>query len=124
MRRGLDAFNRRDKAAWLAICDPDLENVPPRDWPESDPVRGPDAVWEFYLAGTDPWEDSPFEYLEVIDADDQIAAEMRRNVRGRASGAATLWHFWQVATFRDGRLLRVQWFTDRAEALEILGLSE
>jgi ketosteroid isomerase-like protein len=33
MRRGLDAFTRRDKAAWIAICDPDVENIPPRDWP-------------------------------------------------------------------------------------------
>jgi ketosteroid isomerase-like protein len=125
LRRGLNAFNRGDKAAFLAICDPEVENVPPRDWPESEPIRGPEAIWDFYVAGTDPWEDSPFEYVELIDAgDDKIAAEMRRDVRGRASGARALWHFWQVAMFRHGRVLRLQWFTDRAEALEAVGLSE
>jgi ketosteroid isomerase-like protein len=29
--RGLDAFNRRDKGAWFAVCDPDVENLPPRE---------------------------------------------------------------------------------------------
>jgi hypothetical protein len=29
-----------------------------------------------------------------------------------------------VATVREGRILRMQWFTDRAEALEAAGLKE
>jgi hypothetical protein len=32
--------------------------------------------------------------------------------------------FWLVTTFRDGKLLRDEWFTDRAEALEAAGLRE
>lgn len=27
-REALDAFNRRDKAAWVGLCDPEYENVP------------------------------------------------------------------------------------------------
>lgn len=27
-RRGLDLFNRRDKTGWIALCDPEVENVP------------------------------------------------------------------------------------------------
>ena len=39
-REALDAFNRRDRAAWLALYDPRFENVPPRDWPEICRDRG------------------------------------------------------------------------------------
>lgn len=125
LRQGLDAFNRRDRAAWLALCDPELENVPPRDWPESDPIRGREAVWDFYLEGNEPWEDSPFEYVEIIDAgNDKVVADLRREVRGKASGASVAWSYWQVGTIRNGKMLRLEWFTDRAEALEAAGLSE
>jgi ketosteroid isomerase-like protein len=125
LRRGLDAFNRRDRATFVAVCDPAVENVPPRDWPESEPIQGPEAVWDFYVEGNEPWDESPFEYGEIIDAgNDKIAAEMRREVRGKASGAGAPWSFWQVATFRDGKLLRSEWFVERGEALEAVGLSE
>src|SRR2546430_7078961 len=45
-RKTLDALNRRDRAAWLALNDPESECIPPRDWPESDPGS---RVWEFYI---------------------------------------------------------------------------
>jgi len=35
-----------------------------------------------------------------------------------------LFSYWVVATFRDGRAIRVEWFADRAQALEAAGLRE
>ena len=35
-----------------------------------------------------------------------------------------VWSFWVVLTFRRGKVLRQEWFADRAEALEAAGLSE
>src|SRR5215216_433130 len=115
----LDAFNRRDRAAWLAHSDPGLENVPPRDWPESDPIRGREAVWDFFVEAQDAWEESSFEYVELIDAgNDKVVADMGREARGRASGASVAWSYWPVVTFRNGKALRIEWFADRVEALE------
>ena len=54
-QKALDAFNRRDKAAWLVLNDPEVEVVPPRDWPESDPIRGREAVWDFYIENIGAW---------------------------------------------------------------------
>ena len=100
LRAGLDAFNRRDKAAFLAICHSDIENVPPRDWPESEVAEGSETVWDFFVTNNDPWEDSPLEYLEIIDCgNDRIAAQMHGQMRGAASGAGVHWSFWQVATW-------------------------
>jgi len=125
-RQGLDAINRRDRAAWLALCDPELENMPPRDWPESNPNQGADAVFEFLaVEAQDAWEgESPYEYVELIDAgNDMIVAHMRREVRGKGSGATVAFSYWQVVTSRDGKSLRIEWFADRAEALEAAGLA-
>ena len=124
LRRLLDAFNRRDRPAWLELADPGVENIPPRDWPESDPIQGREAVWDFYVEAFDAWEKDAVVPVELIDAgNDKVVTHIRGEVRGQASGADVIWSFWQVSTFRDGKVLRVAWFADRAEALEGAGLS-
>jgi ketosteroid isomerase-like protein len=67
-RDAVDAFNRRDRAAFLALCDPDYENIPPRDWPESSPTRGRAAVWDFFVKGQEPWGDGAFDRAEALRA--------------------------------------------------------
>jgi ketosteroid isomerase-like protein len=124
-RKALDAFNRRDRAAWLTLCDPELENFPPRDWPESDPIQGYEAVWDFFVEAQEGWEEGPFEFVELIDAgNDKVVADVRREVRGKASGASVAWSYWLVVTFRNGKHLRMEWFANRAEALEAVGLRD
>jgi ketosteroid isomerase-like protein len=45
-------------------------------------------------------------------------------VRGGESGVNVVLDYWIVISFRDGRVIRDQWFEDRDEALEAAGLSE
>jgi ketosteroid isomerase-like protein len=122
-QRGLDAFNRRDKAAWLALNAPEIEVVPPRDWPESDPIRGCEAVWGFYVGNIQAFRDGSLEHVEVIDAgNDKVVTHMRGAMHGKASGASVAFNYWPVSTFRDGKTLRTEWFANRADALEAVGL--
>ena len=124
VQKALAAFNRRDRTAWLAFYDPEFENVPPRDWPESAAIKGPEAVWEFYVETQEPWQGATFEAGELFDVGNKVAAEIRAEMRGKASGASVPWALWQVITIRNGRALRSEWFSDRADALEAAGLSE
>jgi ketosteroid isomerase-like protein len=125
VRRGLDIFNRRDKAAWLTICDPELENRPSGDWPETAPARGADAVWDTLVAVAEAFDGAEFEWGELIAAGrDKIVGNQRAETRGKTSGAGVLWSFWVVFTLREGKLLRQEWFADRAAALEAAGLRE
>jgi ketosteroid isomerase-like protein len=43
---------------------------------------------------------------------------------GKTSGAGVAWSYWVVFTFRDGKVLSSEWFSDRREALEAAGLAE
>jgi ketosteroid isomerase-like protein len=122
-RAAVQAFNRGDRAAFLALCDPDYENFPPRDWPESAPIRGREAVWDFFVQGQEPWEGGAFELGEVIEVPpDRVVAEQRALMRGAASGANVAWSYWHLITIRDRKAVRSEWFGDRAEALEAAGL--
>jgi|SRR5918994_335449 ketosteroid isomerase-like protein len=125
MRQSLDAFDRRDRDAWLVLRDPDSEVAPIDSWPESDEVRGREAAWDFYVKVTDAFERRPLGEVEVVDAGtDKVLVHQRNEVRGRSSGAEVELNYWLVATFRQGKILRDQWFADRSEALEAAGLSE
>jgi ketosteroid isomerase-like protein len=124
-RRGLAAFNRRDKAAWMGMCDPDLENSPPRDWPEAAATHGPEAVWDFLVENQEGWEASDQEWVELIEVGDgKVAAHQRAQLRGKASGVDVVFSYWLVITVREGKLARLEWFADRAAAFEAAELSQ
>ena len=123
MQGTLDAFTRRDKDAWFALCVEDVEATPVGDWPEQE-IRGREAVWNFLVATDEPWEPGPYETAEVADADDKVAVRLQRLMRGRSSGAEVEYDYWAVFTFRDAKVARVEWFDAREDALEAAGLSE
>jgi hypothetical protein len=49
---------------------------------------------------------------------------MRQVGRGATSGAGAEMDFFQVITLREGAVVHVDLYLDRAEALEAVGLSE
>ena len=123
LRRATDAMSRRDRETWLPLFAPEAEFRADPDWPESETVRGREAVWDITVSIADAWERVPVEMVEVIDAgDDRLVARFRQPVRGRASGVETEFDYWWVGTFREGRILGNYWFSDRARALEAAGL--
>jgi ketosteroid isomerase-like protein len=123
MRQALAAFARGDKETWRGLFHHDIEYVPMGDWPEGR-IRGREALWDFLVAGEEPWEPGPYELDEVADGGDHVAARVRRDLRGKSSGVEVEMDLWVVGTFRDGKVTRVEWFEDRQEALEVAGLSE
>ena len=124
-RRSLEAFDRRDKAAWLAVRDQDYEIVTSQEWPEGD-VRGGDAAWDFYVTVADTFERRPFsDDIEVVDAGtDKLLVHQRKDVRGDESGVNVAIDYWIVVSFGDGKMIRDQWFESRDEAHEAAGLRE
>jgi ketosteroid isomerase-like protein len=125
LRQALDAFDRQDRPAWLALSDQDREVVPSSAWPEAEVIRGGEAVWDFYVGVVATFEDFASGDAELVDAGaDKVLVHRRTQVRGRTSGVDVGLDFWVVVTFRDGKILRDHWFADQAEALEAVGLSE
>ena len=60
---------------------------------------------------------------EYIDAGDRVATRLRHYGRGKGSGVEIdeeLYH--QVVTFRDGRMVRIEYFAEWSEALAAAGV--
>lgn len=125
IRQQNDAFNRRDKAAWLDTLDPDAVMVPAHEWPETAPMRGAEAIWDFYIQVDATWEENRFEIGELLEAPGgAILVEVTRSASGKTSGAPVRFDYWALTTFRRGKQARIDWFAGRAEALEAAGLAE
>src|SRR3954467_13993317 len=123
-RQNLDAFDRRDRAAFLAMRDPACEVVPDDRWPEPGVITGREVVWDFYLGVAEALGMDSAD-AEFIDAGgDKVVAHRSAQARGQASGADVVFGYSVVTTFREGKIIREQWFADRSEALEAAGSSE
>ena len=85
-------------------------------------IRGREAIWDFYvgIAETFGMDSSD---AEIVDAGgDKVVVHRAAAARGRASGAEVVFGYSVVTTFREGKIIRDQWFADRAEALKAAGL--
>jgi ketosteroid isomerase-like protein len=128
VRRLFDAVAERDGATVLSIYHPEIEWDGSRHrWSEMLPGQaiwhGHDELRRFSRRYYEMWEDLQNEIEEVIDAGEHVIAVVNSRARGRASGVEVEWaHHGSVWTIRDGKVVRVVWFPDRAEALESLGL--
>jgi ketosteroid isomerase-like protein len=80
-RRAFDAFNRRDFAGREAACDPDFTDIPPRDWPENEPTRGPGSGVALPRRGHGAVGHPTFEYSEATMVGDRVVAHRAEAMR-------------------------------------------
>ena len=117
-------YNRRDFDAAVRFFDPEIEWVlPPLQ--RSDSCRGPEEIKRFWHGLDETFEELRLEPQEFVDAGDLVAVRLRFYGRGRGSGAeleTEMYH--QVTTFRDGAMVRIEYFTDWPSALQAAGIEE
>jgi ketosteroid isomerase-like protein len=113
----INAYNRRDFDEAVKDFDPHIEWVlPPQQ--RSDSCIGPKNVIRFFEGLDETFEDLQLLPQEVVDAEDRVATRLRHRARGKTFGAeldAELYH--QVMTFRDGVIVRAEYFDDWDAAL-------
>jgi ketosteroid isomerase-like protein len=124
VRESLEAFDRRDRTSFLAGRDPACEVVPDARWPEPGVIRGSEAAWDFYVSVAEALGMDSAD-AEIVDAGgDKVVGHRAARAHGRASGAGVVFGYSVVTTLHNGKIVREQWFADKAEALEAAGLSE
>jgi ketosteroid isomerase-like protein len=55
---------------------------------------------------------------EYVDRGDSVVVTVRLRGRGRGSGVEIDARFYDVSTLRDGKIIRMDQFTERSQALE------
>ena len=104
------------------IFDPDVEWIAaPHSLLASGEYRGYDGVSRFWTQFLSAWDEYGVQVDELIDAGDQVVAVMR--LSGRTNQLEVDEARSSVLTLRDGRIVRVEPFASKDEALEAAGLS-
>ena len=122
-RRTIDAFNRRDLDALLALMDEDVEGAPPLASMEGT-YHGHAGIrrwWESLFEGL---PDFNIEILEVRDLDDLTVAVLGNRAHGAVSATPVEQRLWVVGRWRSRRIIWWRTFRSEAEALEAVGLRE
>jgi ketosteroid isomerase-like protein len=113
----MEAYNRRDFDAAVKDFDPHVEFIlPPQQ--ASDSCVGIRNIIRFWDGLEETFEGLTLLPQEVVDAGDRVATRLRHRGRGKASGVeidAELYH--QVITFRDGVMVRMEYFDNWDAAL-------
>jgi ketosteroid isomerase-like protein len=123
LRHALDAFNRRDLDAFLALVDDDVEYVPRAAAMEGS-HHGHDGIRRWWEDMFDVWPDLTSQLVEVRDLGDLTIAAVHFRGQGAGSDIPLDETSWQVNRWRRGKCVWWRGFATRAEALEAVGLSE
>jgi len=88
-------------------------------------LRGKDAATDWWRHYWGTWDSYVVEATVIINAsEDRIVVVQRERGRGRGSGAPFERHAALIFTFGASRVVRVQFFSSRDNALEAVGLRE
>jgi ketosteroid isomerase-like protein len=123
VRRANDAFNRRDVDAWLSFYSPDIVYRPVPSFTDSQERRGLGAMRRFMEEWHDAWaEDYTTEAESIREYGDVVIALLRFSGHAKASGVEVAGGIFEVYGFHDGKIVSVEDFTDRADALRAAGV--
>ena len=116
----VEAFNRRDRQAFLALMHDDAEIVPLRAALEGTVYRGPGAAARFWDEGDAAWESLRLE-LELSQVGERVLGLGWLRASGRTTGAPVETPLGLVAELRDGRIAAGRAYTDLDEARAAAG---
>ena len=120
VREAWDAYSRGDYDRIAGFHDPHIVVITLEDGV----LYGNNAVLANYKRWNEAWERAETTLEEVIGHGDRVFVTARFHARGRASGVEVETRLYEVYTVRDGKVLRIDEYATRDEAIEAAGLRE
>jgi ketosteroid isomerase-like protein len=120
VRKNNDAYRQGDWEAWDANMDPDVFVRTDPNWPEQR-IYGRDAFIAF-PRGVRESLGPDVRIEEIIDLGDRVLVRLSWHARGAQSGVEGEQTFSELATFREGRVVFIEYFLEHEQALKAVGL--
>ena len=118
---GYDAWNRGDRAAFLALLDPEIDIETSGAFPDLAPnYHGHERAAKFWSQMLEPWDDFHIDVERVEEEGDIAAAGIRFRARGHDSGVEVDMRFGSGVRVRDGLAIELINRRSLEEVLEAL----
>ena len=124
VRDAYERWSQGDFRSAVDVLDPLVLFVLGPEFPDAGTYLGHERVAEYTRGFLEPWTRITIQAEEVIDAGDSVVAAVLQCAVGGGSGAATEFRYFHVWSFRGRKVIRLENFRERAEALEAVGLRE
>ena len=122
---GLGVVNRGGVEAILQMCDPEIEWIAiPGFLPDAEDYHGRAGVRAWFEKVGETFGKVEWEAEEVVESGEQLLVGLKLQATGRSSKIEGEFRIFQVWTIRDGKLVRLESYLSREEALEAAGLRE
>jgi ketosteroid isomerase-like protein len=126
IRQGWDAWLHGDMTRLFSYWHPEIvwDMTHFRGWPEST-YHGEDGVERFLTEWLEVWDAYEVGVEKILAAPDgRVVSLAWQRGKGRHSGLSMEMKWAQIATVRGGKVLRIDNYDDRSDALEAAGLRE
>jgi ketosteroid isomerase-like protein len=125
IRRGLDAFNRRDVNSFSELATDDFVWLPALPGAvEGGSYEGRSGIRRYFAESQSTWEQLTVLCDEVRDLDESVLVIGRALGRGLGSGIEVETPLAFIAEFRAERISKVSTYLSHADALRAAGLTE
>jgi ketosteroid isomerase-like protein len=125
LRAIYDRFSEGDFRASVDLLDRRIVFLPLPESPEAQVYLGVEGVAAWMRRTLlEAWADLTMEAEEFISAGDSVLVSVRQRGVARISGIPTDAHYFTLWSFRGSKVIRIENFQERDEALEAAGLSE
>ena len=119
IRAVYERWNEGDFRAGADLLDPLVLFVLRPGFPDAGTYLGRESLAEYMRGFLEPWAHLTIEAEEIADAGDSVVAAVCQRGVGGGSGAATEFRYFQVWSFRGGRVIRLENLRERREVLEM-----
>jgi ketosteroid isomerase-like protein len=119
-----EGWSQGDFRASVDVLDPLVLFVLRPEFPEPGTYLGLERVAEYTRGLLAPWRRFTIEAEEISDAGDSVVVAVLQRGVGDESGTTTEFRYFHVWSFRGRKVIRLESFRERVEALEAVGLSE
>ena len=124
LRAVYEEWSRGNFRTGFDLYDPDVLLVSRRDLPDPDRYVGVDSISAYMREFLEPLTNLTWTAEEFTDVENSVVVAMHQQGKGKASGLPVEDRHFVVWTFRGRAVIRVEFFADRAKALEAVGLRE
>ncbi len=123
-RRIYEGWAKGDFGAGLGDLDPNVTLVIRPDFPEFGVFVGAQGIETLMRRFLEHWEELTIEAKDLRAVGDTVIARIVQHGKGKASGIEGDMRYFQLFTFRGGKIVRMESVMYEAEALEAAGLRE
>jgi ketosteroid isomerase-like protein len=117
-----DRWREGDFQTPSKLFDRNVIFVMPPELPDAGTYLGTDALADYTRQFLEPWTHLTIDGHDLVAAGDTVLASVVQRGAGDASGAETEIRYFQLWSFRGDKVIRLENFRERGDALAAAGL--